>query len=248
MIGRHRILPALIGALLAAICVARAVGDPRPQAGPAASSTSLPDRDPPSVEVEPVVQDVADPRLGPGLQLPTDRDDWGEILVGVLQQASSRPGPPGTGIAEVQEWFVERPNGEMVAIAVPRRADAEAETTAPRRGTKVRLRVVRIGTLEAVSRDDVTRRWPLHAGRPISTAPMSAATAAIVAATLLAAGGWFLLRRRIAGRGRRSIRDVVGSADRSHVEAGEPPMDLPADPAEALDVLARRVGDLEQDS
>jgi hypothetical protein len=250
--GRLRIHPGLIGMILAATIVVPAVAHPRPQSAgdPSrdAAVESLPDRDPPASAMEPVVGDVADPRLAAGLDLPDVDDDWGEMLVGVLQQTATRPGPPGSGIVEVQEWFVERPHGEMIAIAVPRRAGLDSDRPAPRRGTRVEVRAVRIGTLEAVSRDDVTRRWPLFAGRPVSTSPMSTTTAAIVAATLLAAGGWFLLRRRLAGRRPRTIREVIGSADRSNAEVSEPPMDLPVDPAEALGVLAQRGGDPEPDA
>ncbi len=198
--------------------------------------------------MEPVVGDVTDPRLAASLGLPDVDGEWGEVLVGVIQQVAPRPGPPGSGLSEVQEWFIERPNGEMVAIAVPRPSDVASVPSTPRRGTRVEVRAVRIGTLEAVSRDEVTRRWPLFAGRPVATSLMNPATAAIVAATLLAAGGWFLLRRRLAGRRPRSVREVIGSADRSHAGASEPPMDLPADPADALDVLAGRGGGLEQDA
>ncbi len=238
--------------ILAATIVVPVVAHPRPQStgrpSRGAAIESLPERDPQATAMEPVVGDVADPRLATSLGLPDVDVEWGEILVGVLHQTATRPGPPGSGVAEVQEWFVERSNGEMVAIAVPRRAGLDSSRPAPRRGTRVEVRVVRIGTLEAVSRDDVTRRWPLFVGRPVSSSPMSTTTAAIVAATLLAAGGWFLLRRRLAGRRPRTIREVIGSADRSHAEVSEPPMDLPADPAEALDVLAQRVGDPEQDA
>lgn len=212
-------------------------------AGPAPPEQQLPDR-----WVEPVVTDVADPAVSSLLGLPAPDEEWGELLTGVLQQASTRPGPPGTDILEVEEWFVERPGGDMVAIAVPRFESGSSGAKVPRRGTRVRMQVVRIGTLEAVSRDEVTRRWPLFAGRPITGSPLPTATAAIVAATLLAAGGWFVLRRRLAARRSRSIRDVIGSVDRPHAATAEPPMDLPADPADALDVLAARAEDSETDA
>jgi LPXTG-motif cell wall-anchored protein len=256
VIERLRILPGLIWMLLAAtsVATAAAVGpmvEPVRQASPASSASSdlesLPDRSSPPA-IEPIVRDVADQRLAESLLLPEAADGWGDVIVGVLQQSSTRPGPPAGDLAAVQEWFVERPDGEMIAIAIPRRTETDAGIPAPRRGSRVEIRAVRIGTLEAVSRDEVTRRWPLFAGRPISTGPMSTATAAIVAATLLAAGGWFLLRRRLAARRTHSIRDVIGSSNRSHVDAAEPPMDLPADPAEALEVLAGRVRDSEQDA
>ena len=210
----------------------------------AAVAETLPDRPPFSVvePVQPVVADVADPALATLLVLPEAADGWGEVVVGVVEQISTRPGPPGSGIAHVQEWFVERTTGEIVAIAVPV-ADADADAgraAAPRRGTRVEVRAIRIGTLEAIARDGVGRRWPLFAGRPMPSAPMSTGTAAIVAATLLAAGGWFVLRRRLATRGPRAMRPVIGTSDRSHAEDPEPPMDLPADPAEALDALAAR--------
>jgi len=213
----------------------------------AALNETLPDRgtfvrSEPGEPVQPVVADVADPAMATLLVLPEAADGWGEVVVGVVEQVSTRPGPPGSGIAHVQEWFVERTTGEIVAIAVPV-ADADADAgraAAPRRGTRVEVRAIRIGTLEAIARDGVGRRWPLFAGRPMPSAPMSTGTAAIVAATLLAAGGWFVLRRRLATRGPRAMRPVIGTSDRSHAEEPEPPMDLPADPAEALDALAAR--------
>ncbi len=226
----------------AMVCPA-AAGPPEPTASPDAM---LPDRDSERL-LEPVVADVADPRLATVLALPAGEGDqatWGEVIAGVLQQAAARPGPPGSGIVSVQEWFIERTSGEVVAVAIPSSASA-SDVRPPRRGTRVEVRALRIGTLEAVSRDGVVRRWPLHAGRPVATRPMSTATAAVVAATLLAAGGWFLLRRRLAARRAISIREVVGSADRSHAEPTEPPMDLPIDPAEALDVLAARAEESE---
>ncbi len=252
MIERTRILPGLFRILLVATSLAAVIAveskaDPVRQASASSGLETLPDRPSPSA-IGPLVRDVADPSLTASLALPEEADGWGEVIIGVLQQSSARPGPPGSGLAAVQEWFVERPDGEMVAIAVPRRSEVDAGAPAPRRGSRVELRGIRIGTLEAVSRDELTRRWPLFVGRPVSTRPMSTATAAIVAATLLAAGGWFLLRRRLAARRAHSIRDVIGSSTRSHVEAAEPPMDLPADPAEALEVLAGRVKDSEQDA
>ncbi len=252
MRGRLRIHPGLIGVILAATIVVQAVAHSRPQSTGRSSRDaaieSLPDRDPPATAMDPVVTDVADPRLAASLGLHDVDGEWGELLVGVLQQTATRPGPPGSGIAEVQEWFLERPTGEMVAIAVPRHGGAVSGRSMPRRGAWVEVRAVRIGTLEAASRDGLIRRWPLFAGRPVSTSPMSTTTAAIVAATLLAAGGWFLLRRRLAARSPGTIRHVIGSADRSNAAEAEPPMDLPVDPAEALDVLARRGGELEQDA
>jgi hypothetical protein len=212
-------------------------------AEPPAPNGALPDRD-----LEPIVVDVADPRLAERLVLPDTDDVRTEFLVGVLQQTAVRPGPPGSGIATVEEWFIERADGEMIAIAVPRTAGRSSAPPTPRRGTRVEVRGVRIGTLEAVSRDERTRRWPLFVGRPIVASPMSTGAAAIIAATLLAAGGWYVLRRRLAARHRRSIREVLGSADRPHATAVEPPMDLPADPAEALDVLAARADDSETDA
>lgn len=198
---------------------------------------ALPDRD------GPTVRDVADPRLAESLQR-VRTAETGIILAGRLLQSSSRPAPPGTGAVVVEEWFVEAADGRVLAIAVPLQ---ELERTTlggeGRRGRRVEVRAVPVGTLEATSRDGEVRAWPLLVGRPVPTAGVSTGAVAVIAATLLAAGGWFILRKRLAGR-----LPAIEPPTRPHAEDGEPPMDLPKDPADALAVLATRAGDRETES
>ena len=96
-----------------------------------------------------------------------------------------------------------------------------------------------MGTLEAETRDGLTRQWPLFVGRPRPGGATSSAGLAVVGATLLAAATWLLIRRRLAGGRNASGQPVIPS----HVKEPDPPMDLPGDPADALAVLATRAND-----
>ena len=190
-----------------------------------------------------MVRDVADPALVEAIR--TALGDMGPMVVaGTLLQSATRPASPDSGADRIEEWFVETADGRVLAIAVPLLAsDPSAMGGEGRRGRRVELRAAPFGTLEAVARDGERRQWPLLIGRPVATAGVGSGAVVVVAATLLAAGGWFVLRRRLAAR-----RGVLESSTRPHVEGGEPPMDLPKDPAEALAVLATRAGDRETES
>lgn len=233
-------MPGRITPILVAFSMALAIASPvaawsDDEPGPTPPEAGLPDRS------GPTVREVDDPRIakvvvdalsGPGETL----------LSGTLLQSATNPGPPGTEVAAIEEWFVETSEGRVVAIAVPLGPGESGELGgADRGGRRVRLEVRPAGTLEAEARDGEMRRWPLFVGRPLPAEPVSSAGAAVVAATLLAAGGWFLIRRRLASRSGGRGQPVI----RSHAGEPEPPMDLPEDPADALAVLAGRSSDVE---
>ncbi len=195
--------------------------------------TTLPDRS------GPTVREVDDPRLAE-VVVAAFASSGDSVILGTLLQSASRPGPPGSDIASIEEWFVESADGRVLAIAVPLAADETMRLGGEgRRGTRVRLEGRPVGTLEAESRDGLIRRWPLFVGRPRPSEATSSAGLAVIGATLLAAATWLLIRRRLAGGPKGPGQPVIPS----HAEEPDPPMDLPGDPADALAVLATRAND-----
>lgn len=212
-------------------------------AGTTLVSPGMAASEPPSAELPdrtgPTVREIDDPRLAEFV-LDAFSSPGESTIVGTLLQSASRPGPPGSDVAAVEEWFVETKDGRVLAIAVPLAVDESTRLGGEeRRGSLVRLEGRPVGTLEAESRDGLVRRWPLFAGRPVPAASASSAGVAVVAATLAAAAIWFLIRRGVAGRRGTPGQPTIPS----HAEEPEPPMDLPGDPADALAVLATRAND-----
>ncbi|MCH2145079.1 MAG: hypothetical protein MK082_08015 [Phycisphaerales bacterium] len=150
------------------------------------------------------------------------------LLRGRLEQTSVLD-PPWDGCVE---WFVQCPDGEVVAIYLPREEDLEI-------GAQVEVIARHYKRISAQARDGTERTWSAFVGRSIpvaSTFPSRPILMALVVGMLLA---WFMLRllsRRFEAR---------TPAKEPPVEVPGPSTDgvLPTDPVSALDELARRHDD-----
>lgn len=185
-----------------------------------------------------VVDRVDDPRVVDRL-LAVGGD--GARLRGRLLQSNDWRIFDAEGIDSIAEWFVERSDGSVVAVAIAGDSESGQGSRAVRAGQMVEVAATPVGTLESKARDGVVRRWPLFVGRPSPMAAPSGGAAAVVAGTVLLAGIWWIVRRIV-----RRPREIPTRF--THAEAADSPMDLPEDPAEAMAVLERRARAQEVDS
>ena len=153
---------------------------------------------------------------------------------GFLVQVTPVIGEDG---APLEEWVVEQEDGSILVVATRR------GSIAPRLRSMVRLRGRFAGAIETRARDGRIRRWPLFVGRPLEPGPPTEDPRLwITGAVAILALGLLVLRRRI----RRSVPASIGSGSPSArdskpgsgVRTASEPMSLPADPADALEVLA----------
>jgi len=147
------------------------------------------------------------------------------LIVGRLEQSHPLPRPHDA----IVEWFVRLPDGHPVAVYVPRVEDLEP-------GARVRVAARFYKRLAGSSRDGTVSNWAAFGGRALGDAPSPDARPTLVVLVVVLAVAWWLLRRLVARPAGLRTRRI----DRATLPKDE---DLPTDPLDALDELARRSDD-----
>lgn len=150
------------------------------------------------------------------------------LLAGRLEQSEPLARPWSGWV----EWFIRLPDDRAVAVYLP-----TADDRPP--GERVRVAGRFYKRIAADARDGTRRSWLAFGGRRLPAAPDAVPRQVLVTGIVLLLLGWVLLSLLTRRRGASPVRPA-GSA-----VAGAPrePTSLPADPAEALDELARRHDD-----
>ena len=156
-----------------------------------------------------------------------------EVVVhGRLEQSTALPRPWDA----CMEWFVRTPSGRVFAVYVPLEDDVQP-------GRQVHVAGWFYKRMQAEARDGTLRQYPAVVGRLVPSSTNTSSTWVIVLCVVGLLGGWFLARflARSRGAGMRPRSSEEQPLDGGRASSSSE--DLPTDPAEALDVLARRSED-----
>lgn len=196
----------------------------------AALADALLRSDPATIDRE-LLNSWSDAQIAAALERPDDVRGEAVYLHGRLEQATPLDRP---WIA-LQEWFIRDASGQPIAVFVAAEDPGDE-------GKEVFLAARFYKWIEAEARDGTLRRYPAFVGRAISQPAASGSSGLALAGlglVVMVMLGLFAVARRLAVRGARHDRARWGLKLHDNIEV-EDEVDLPSDPAEALDVLAAR--------